>query len=116
MKVFWTDKATSHLLSIYEYIQQDSPIYAEKLLDKLISRSEQIASFSYSGIKVPEYDAEHIREIFEGKYRIRLTTLKIVQKNKRRANITLPCRGATSLSLRKERDVLAKPKQGEVKA
>jgi hypothetical protein len=45
MKVFWTDKATSHLLSIYEYIQQDSPIYAEKLLDKLISRSEQIASF-----------------------------------------------------------------------
>ncbi len=47
MKVFWTDKATSHLLSIYEYIQQDSPIYAEKLLDKLISRSEQIASFPY---------------------------------------------------------------------
>jgi toxin ParE1/3/4 len=70
MKVFWTDKATSHLLSIYEYIQQDSPIYAEKLLDKLISRSEQIASFPYSGRKVPEYDAEHIREIFEGKYRI----------------------------------------------
>ena len=70
MKVFWTDKATSHLLSIYECIQQDSPIYAEKLLDKLISRSEQIASFPYSGRKVPEYDAEHIREIFEGKYRI----------------------------------------------
>jgi hypothetical protein len=29
-------------------------------------------------------------------------------------NVTSPCRSATSLSLRKERDVLAKPKQGEV--
>ncbi len=70
MRVFWTDKATSHLLSIYEYVQQDSPIYAEKLLDKLISRSEQLSLFPYSGRKVPEYDAENIREVFEGKYRI----------------------------------------------
>ena len=45
----------------------------------------------------------------------RLTKLKTVQKSKRKANITSPCRGATSLSFRKERDVLAKPKQGEVK-
>jgi|YNPBryulayer2012_1023412.scaffolds.fasta_scaffold02951_4 hypothetical protein len=44
---------------------------------------------------------------------IRLATLKIVQK--KQENVTSPCRGATSLSLRKERDVLAKPKQGEVK-
>ncbi len=70
MRVFWTDKATSHLLSIYEYVQQDSPIYAEKLLDKLISRSEQLSLFPYSGRKVPEYDAENIREVFEGKYRM----------------------------------------------
>jgi hypothetical protein len=40
--------------------------------------------------------------------------MKIVQKNKRRGNVTSPCRCATSLSLRKERDVLATPKQGEV--
>jgi len=30
-------------------------------------------------------------------------------------NVTSPCRSATSLSFCKERDVLAKPKQGEVK-
>ncbi len=65
MRVFWTDKATSHLLSIYEYVQQDSPIYAEKLLDKLISRSEQLSLFPYSGRKVPEYDAENIREVLK---------------------------------------------------
>jgi hypothetical protein len=37
------------------------------------------------------------------------------KKKQRRWNVTSPCRSATSLSLRKERDVLAKPKQGEVK-
>ena len=45
---------------------------------------------------------------------IRLTTLKTVQKKAKGETVTSPCRCATSLSFRKERDVLATPKQGEV--
>jgi len=70
MRVHWTDNATAHLLDIYEYIARDSSIYAKRMLDRLTRRSEQIASFPMSGRKVPEYEADDIREIIEKPYRI----------------------------------------------
>ena len=70
MKVHWTNTALEHLLSIYEYIAQDSSVYAQRMVDKLTRRSEQIATFPLSGRMVPEYEAEDIREIIEKPYRI----------------------------------------------
>jgi len=49
MRVHWTDNALKHLLDIYEYISQNSPFYAERMVDRLTRRSEQIASFPMSG-------------------------------------------------------------------
>jgi plasmid stabilization system protein ParE len=40
------------------------------IVDKITRRSEQIAGYPFSGRKVPEYDAEDIREIIEAPYRI----------------------------------------------
>lgn len=40
------------------------------MVDKITRRSEQIGIFPSSGRKVPEYDAEDIREIIEYPYRI----------------------------------------------
>ena len=40
------------------------------MVDKITSRPEQIAEQPFSGRKVPEYDAEDIREIIEAPYRI----------------------------------------------
>ena len=57
-------------MSIYEYISKDSPLYAQRMVDRLTQRSEQIATFPWSGRKVPEYEAENIREVIEGPYRI----------------------------------------------
>ena len=70
MKVHWTNTALEHLLAIYEYIAQDSSVYAQRMVDKLTRRSEQIATFPLSGRMVPEYEAEDIREIIEKPYRI----------------------------------------------
>lgn len=70
MRVHWTDNALKHLLDIYEYISQNSPFYAERMVDRLTKRSEQIASFPMSGRNVPEYPVEDIREIIEKAYRI----------------------------------------------
>lgn len=70
MRVHWTDNAISHLLDIYEYIARDSSIYAKRMVDRLTRRSEQIAIFPMSGRKVPEYEADDIREIIEKPYRI----------------------------------------------
>ena len=70
MKVYWTDTAEGHLDAIYDYIAQDSPEYAKRVVDRLTRRSHQIAEFPLSGRRVPEYDIDQIREIIEGSYRI----------------------------------------------
>ena len=67
MNVRWTDNAIDHLTSIYEYIALNSPMYAKQMMDRITRRSQQIA---LSGRKVPEYDAEDIRELIERPYRI----------------------------------------------
>jgi plasmid stabilization system protein ParE len=40
------------------------------MVDRLTRRSQQIADFPLSGRRVPEYDADQIREVIEGPYRI----------------------------------------------
>jgi toxin ParE1/3/4 len=61
VKVLWTENALKHLLDIYEYISQNSPTYATRMVDRLTRRSEQITNFPMSGREVPEYEAEDIR-------------------------------------------------------
>ena len=70
MKVFWTETAVNHLSSIYKYISQNSPQYAQRLVERLTRRSEQIANFPFSGRLVPEFETEQIREVIEGSYGI----------------------------------------------
>jgi plasmid stabilization system protein ParE len=70
MKVHWTDTAEGHLDATYDYIAQDSPEYARRMLDRLTRRSQQIAQFPFSGRRVPEYDVDQIREVIEGSFRI----------------------------------------------
>ncbi|MBN1974048.1 MAG: type II toxin-antitoxin system RelE/ParE family toxin [Sedimentisphaerales bacterium] len=70
MKVVWTDTAKNHLDAIYNFIAQDSPAYAKRMVDRLTRRSQQIGNFPLSGRSVPEYEMEQIREVIEGPYRI----------------------------------------------
>ncbi|MCM0589733.1 MAG: type II toxin-antitoxin system RelE/ParE family toxin [Gloeotrichia echinulata DVL01] len=70
MKVFWTETAVNHLSSIYSYISHNSPQYAQRLVERLTHRSEQIALFPLSGRIVPEFETKQIREVIEGSYRI----------------------------------------------
>ncbi|NVL90915.1 MAG: type II toxin-antitoxin system RelE/ParE family toxin [Desulfobacterales bacterium] len=70
MRVHWTENSIEHLVKIYEYIALNSPTYAKRMVDKITRRSEQIAEHPLSGRKVPEYDAEDIRELIEKPYRI----------------------------------------------
>lgn len=70
MKVRWTRNAIGHLASIYEYISQDSPRYASRMVDCITARSRQIVRFPQSGQMVPEYQDPDIREVIEGSYRV----------------------------------------------
>jgi len=70
MKVHWTENAIGHLTNIYEYIGLNSQTYAWRMVDRITRRSEQIADHPLSGRKVPEYDADDIRELIENPYRL----------------------------------------------
>lgn len=70
MRVHWTNTALEHLLSIYAHIAQESPVYADRTVDRLTRRSEQVAQFPRSGRMVPEYQVPDIREVIERPYRI----------------------------------------------
>jgi len=70
VKVRWTITAVGHLASIYEYIAQDSPRYARRVVDRITARSRQIGQFPRSGHVVAEYADADIREAVEGAYRV----------------------------------------------
>jgi plasmid stabilization system protein ParE len=70
MKVHWSNTAIEHLSKIHDYVAQDSPHYANKLIDRITRRSEQFEIFPRSGRIVPEFGSEEIREVVEGSYRI----------------------------------------------
>ncbi len=70
MIVHWTYTAEKHLDAIYYYIAQNSPEYAQRIIDRLTRRSQQISDYPFSGRIVPEYEMDQIREIIEGPYRL----------------------------------------------
>ena len=52
MKIFWTATAERHLDIIYDYIAQDSKIYALRTIDNITRKTQQIGQFPMSGRKV----------------------------------------------------------------
>ena len=70
MNVVWTETALGHLTAIRQYIAQNSPVYAERQIQRVLGRAPQLAAFPDSGRIVPELGRSDIREVLEGSYRI----------------------------------------------
>ncbi len=70
VKIVWTELAIDDLRNIHNYISKESHAYANNLVEKLISRVDQIEQFPESGRIVPEYGKRSLRELIEGSYRI----------------------------------------------
>jgi addiction module RelE/StbE family toxin len=70
VNVEWTDAALEQLWAIHEYLTQSSPEYAQRVVDRLTRRTQQIRTFPLSGRVVPEFNKAQIREVIEGQYRI----------------------------------------------
>lgn len=70
MKVVWSAESLNDLDAIYAYIAKDSPIYARRIIERLLNRGDQVAMYPKSGRKVLEMNRADIREIIEGSYRI----------------------------------------------
>lgn len=70
VKISWTDLAKEDLRAIHDYISKDSRTYANRFIDRLISRAGQLATNPKSGRVVSEFNKDEIRELIEGSYRI----------------------------------------------
>ena len=70
MRVLWTDAALNQLEAIRDFLSQTSPEYAQRIVERLVNRSEQIAAFPRSGRMVPEYEIDEVRQVIESSYRI----------------------------------------------
>ncbi len=71
MKIRWTERATSQLVGVHDYIAQSSPEFASAVAERIFSRPDpQLVAFPSSGSIVPEYGRDDIREIFSDSYRI----------------------------------------------
>jgi addiction module RelE/StbE family toxin len=70
MNVYWTQNAKRELRAIHDYIAQNSPRYAQGMVDRITSKSEQLQRFPLFGAEVTEYGDPAIRELLEYPYRI----------------------------------------------
>jgi toxin ParE1/3/4 len=70
VKIIWTRRAFKDLEIIFNYIANDSELYATRQIDKIILTVDHLEQFPLSGRLVPEKNDETIRELIEGNYRI----------------------------------------------
>ena len=70
MNVIWSDRALKSLAAIHEFISRDSEEHANRTVDRILQRGDQLQSFPLSGRIVAEYKRADVREIVESPYRI----------------------------------------------
>jgi len=70
MRIIWSPLAVERAAEIAEYISRDNPIAAEKWIDTVFSKVEQLKSFPESCRIVPEINSKDFRELIYGNYRI----------------------------------------------
>jgi len=70
MRILWSPLAVERATEIAEYISRDNPTAAEKWIDTVFSKVEQLKSFPESGRIVPEINSKDFWELIYGNYRI----------------------------------------------
>jgi plasmid stabilization system protein ParE len=62
LKVFWTDRAKSHLRDILDFIAFDNPDAARKLARTVLARVGRLSRYPNSGRPLPELEGAPFRE------------------------------------------------------
>jgi toxin ParE1/3/4 len=69
-QVRWSLTAAGDLRDIEEYVARDSPVYAVRLVDRIVASVERLERHPLSGRIVPEFTRDDLREVISGAYRI----------------------------------------------
>ena len=59
-----------HLAGITLYINRTSPLYADRMVERILRRVDGLADFPDIGLRTSESEDENVREVFEHPYRI----------------------------------------------
>lgn len=78
-KVRWTEKASSNLHAIHNYIAKDSKMYATRFMKSLIMATTKLETMPHCGRIVPELENHKFREVIYKNYRI---VYRIVENTK----------------------------------
>ena len=70
MKIIWSPLAIDRASEIAEYIARDKPSAAEKWINTVFSKVEQLISSPEIGRVVPEIRNDRFKELIYGNYRI----------------------------------------------
>ena len=68
--VHWSELAVQQLASITLYIGRTSPLYAERMVERILRRVATLAEFPEIGLRASEAEDENVREVVENPYRI----------------------------------------------
>ena len=69
-KLRWTTQAVEDVEAIRKFIANDSDVYADLVVERLVEAVERLELFPRSGRIVPELADPQFREIIESPYRI----------------------------------------------
>jgi toxin ParE1/3/4 len=69
-KIKWTEKASSHLQAIHDYIAKESKTYAIRFITSLIKATAKLETMPHIGRIVPELANYGFREVIYQNYRI----------------------------------------------
>ena len=71
MRVVWSETAERELSEIFDHLAEAvSSEAAMQIVERILSRGEQMAAFPESGREVGDFSSPSIREVVEGPYRI----------------------------------------------
>ncbi len=70
MKIVWSENALHDLNEIRDYISMDSPVYALRVVERILDRVEQLGLLPCMGRVVPDAQGIPLREIALTPYRI----------------------------------------------
>jgi len=69
-KLIWSERAILDMENIYDYIANDSPMYARLNAVRIIESVERLQYFAESGRHLPEFPYLPHREIISNNYRV----------------------------------------------
>lgn len=69
-EIKWTEKSSSNLQAIFDYIAKDSRIYAARFVKSLIESTKKLERMPRCGRVIPELEEQGLREIIFRNYRI----------------------------------------------